>query len=504
MNGPAGSGELPESILNLYPGNPRFLWITGRLHVRLEQRNAAARTVSEARRSGDRRKEAEGLLTLSDGWRDLIDGWRERDVDAPDAVNFAREAAVIFRELHDNAGEARAYCALGEAWQEAGFNDELKEAGRDQEVGCYDQALADWQAAERLAGAAGNGETQARALEGIGKVLTHLGRNAEAVEKLRRSGELFRAAGDARGSGTAKSTLGLALLRLKRYDEAADACREAIALCRSARELDSMRTAQVNLSYALLRAGRYQELIAASGDALAACEEINYEDGVTSMLANLAFACLKEKQYDESVRRHKQLLERLPRQDHTQRAKANDNIGFALVAIEDVVAGAKFYQEAADEYAAVRDYRNAGIACLDAGEALVNANRSDESIVATGRAADLLAKSGDGENEARARVRLGQAYSLLERWDEGAKAFRDAASVSERCGDRAGRAFATTLLGGTLVDSGHPERALPYLEWAIEEGKRIENATVQRLASRFLGIAQVKLARRKGMGGSAR
>jgi tetratricopeptide (TPR) repeat protein len=334
-------------------------------------------------------------------------------------------------------------------------------------------------------------------------VLTHLGRNAEAVERLRRSVELFRDAGIARGSGTAKTALGLVLLRLKRYDEAADVCREAIALCRSARELDSMRTAQVNLSYALLRAGRYQELIAASGDALATCEEINYEDGVTSMLANLAFACLKEKQYDESVRRHKQLLERLPRQDHTQRAKANDHIGFALVAIEDVVAGAKFYQEAADEYAAVRDYRNAGIACLDAGEVLVNANRSEESIVATGRAADLLAKSGDGENEARARVRLGQAYSLLERWDEGAKAFRDAASVSERCGDRAGRAFATTLLGGTLVDSGHPERALPYLEWAIEEGKRIENATVQRLASRFLGIAQVKLARGKGMGGSA-
>jgi tetratricopeptide (TPR) repeat protein len=192
-------------------------------------------------------------------------------------------------------------------------------------------------------------------------------------------------------------------------------------------------------------------------------------------------------------------------------------MGIALVAIKDVAAGVKSYQRAANEYAAARDYRNAGIACLDAGEALVNggiayldagealmgAELCEKSIVASGRAADVLAKSGDGKNEARARVRLGQAYSLLERWDEGAKAFQDAASVSERCGDHAGRAFATTLLGGNLVDSGHPERALPYLEWAIEEGKRIEHVTVQRLASRFLGIAQVKLARRKGKGGSA-
>ena len=374
MSGPAGSGELPESILNLYPGNPRFSWITGRLHVQLEKQNAAGRTVSEARRSGDRRMEAEGLLTLSHGWLDLIDGWRERGMDAPDAASFAREAAAIFHELHDAAGEARAYCALGKAWQEAGFNDELKEARLDEEVGCYNQALADWEAAERLAGAAGEGEIQAQALEGTGSVLTHLGRDAEAVEKLRRSVELFGDAGDARGRGTANSALGLAQLRLKRYDEAANACREAITLCRSTGELDGRRAAQVNLSHALLEAGRYQESLAASGDALAMCEEISYAPGVSSMLANLGFACLKAEQYQESVKWHEQLLEHIPRQDHTRRAQVSSYIGDALIAMEDAVAGAESYYQAANEYAATGDLRNAGLACLNAtGEALVNA-----------------------------------------------------------------------------------------------------------------------------------
>jgi tetratricopeptide (TPR) repeat protein len=278
-----------------------------------------------------------------------------------------------------------------------------------------------------------------------------------------------------------------------------------------------MRTAQVNLSDALLGADRYQESIAASRDALATCKEINYADGVTSMLSNLGFACLKEEQYEASIQWHEQLLGLLPTQDHIMRAQVSSNMGIALVAVKDEVAGVKSYQRAANEYAAACDYRNArnsGIACLDAGEALVNeaiacldageaqvgAKLCEKSIEASRRAADVLAKSGDGENEARARVRLGQAYGLLERWDEGAKAFRDAASVSERCGDRAGRAFATTMLGGTLVDSGHAEAALPHLRWAIEEGRQIENATVQRLASRFLQIAQIKMARRQGRG----
>ena len=47
-----------------------------------------------------------------------------------------------------------------------------------------------------------------------------------------------------------------------------------------------------------------------------------------------------------------------------------------------------------------------------------------------------------------------------------------------------------------------PRTRLPYLRQAIEEGKQIEDAAIQRLASRFLAIAQVKLARMKGIGDS--
>jgi len=468
---PDRSGRPPESIFDLYPGNTQFVSVWGGIQLQIEKLNAARRAVDEARRSGDRRAEAEGLLRLSEMRR-------ERGMDVPEAMRLARQAAAIFGELHDGAGEARAYHALGEACRDAKLTDD---------------ALAAHQTAARLAEHAGTARTQAQALESIGSLLTAMGRQSEGVTTLRRSVELFRDIGDAHGEGRAMSTLGLALLGQGRYDEAAAACRAAIALCRSAGELFGRGSAQINLSIALLRAGRYQESIAASREALTMCRELNYQEGVTTALLNLGFACLKEGRYRESTQWYEQALERIPEPDHAHRGHAKAYLGRALVNLGDVDAGVASAMEAADEYAAVRDYGNAGLACWQAGEVLLNAKRYQESVAANRRAADLLAAAGDEGKQARALLQLGLGFSFLGRWDEGNQAYERAYAVSRQRGDRNIAALARALLGGNLVDSGHPEQALPHLRWALEEGQRIGDARVQETATHNLQVAQAKL-----------
>ena len=476
---PARSGQPLKSIFDLYPGNTQFVSIWGGIQLQIEKLNAARRAVEEARRSGDRHAEAEGLLQLSEMRR-------QRGMDVAEAMRLARQAAAIFGEFHDGAGEARAYYALGQACRDAKL---------------IDEALAAHRTAARLAEHAGTTQVQAQVLEGIGSLLTAMGRQFEGVTTLRRSVELFRDVGDAHGGGRAMSALGLALLDHGRYDEAAAACRSAIALCRSAGELFGRGSAQINLSIALLRAARYQESIAASREALAMCRELNYQKGAITALLNLGFACLKEGRYRESMQWYEQGLERIPEQDHAQRGHVKGNLGKALVKLGNVDAGVESAMEAADEHAAVRDYGNAGLAHWQAGEVLLNAKRYQESIAANIRAVDLLAAAGDREKEARALLHLGLGFSLLRRWDEGNQAYERAYALSKQRGDRKVAALARAVLGGNLVDSGSPAQALPHLRWALEEGQRIGDAHVQQTATHNLEVAHAKLAQRKGMGG---
>lgn len=144
------------------------------------------------------------------------------------------------------------------------------------------------------------------------------------------------------------------------------------------------------------------------------------------------------------------------------------------------------------------NYRNVGLESLDAGEALLHAQRYEESIEALACAADLLAASDDRENEARALMHLGLAHSLLGQWDDGNQAYQRAYEISRQSGDHGAAALARIVLGGNLVDSGHPQQALPHLCWGLEEARRIGEVELQQTATHHLEVAQRKLTQRRG------
>ena len=441
---PGRSGQPPEGIFDLYRGNTQFGSLVGGVMLQVETLNAAQRTVDEARRSGDRRAEAEGLLRQSEMLR-------ERGMDVPEAIRLADQAAAIFRELHD-VGEARAYYALGRARQDAKLPED---------------ALTAYQTAAQLADHAGAAQVQAQALERVGSLLTAMGQQARGVESLERSVRLFHQAGDAHGEGRAKSGLGIVLLDRGRYDEATTEFRAAIDLCRSAGELFGRAAAQINLPVALLKAGRYSESITASLETLDMCTDINYQEGATGALANLGFAYLMEGNYPESQQRYDQLLKRVSE----QRAQDKGHLSSGQVKLVG----------------------NSGIDCWQAAEAWLKAKRYKESIEAYSRAANLFAASGDGEKEATALIKLGLGFSLLGRWEKSNQAYDRAYEVSIQRGKPNLAALATAVLGGNLVDSGHPEKALPYLNWALKEGQRLGDALVQGTATHNLEVARRKM-----------
>jgi tetratricopeptide (TPR) repeat protein len=441
---PSQRRQPPESIFDLYRGNTQLASLVGGVMLQVETLNAARRAVGEARRSGDRRAEAEGLLRQSEMLR-------ERGMDVPEAMRLADQAAAVFHELHD-VGEARAYYALGRAREDAKLPED---------------ALTAYQITAQLAQHAGSTQVQAQALERIGSLLTTMGQLAKGIESLEHSVRLSHQAGDAHGEGRAKSGLGIVLLRRGRYDEAATEFRAAIDVCRSAGELSGRASAQINLPIALLKAGRYPESIAASLEALDVCRDINYQEGTTEALANLGFAYLMEGHYPASRQRYDQLLKRVSEQRAQRKGHLSDEL--------------------------VKLVGNSGIDCWQAAEAWLKEKRYKESVEAYSRAADLFAASGDGEKEATALLKLGLGFSLLGRWENSNEAYDRAYEVSIQRGKSNLAALARAVLGGNLVDSGHPEKALPYLNWALKEGQRLGDALVQGTATHNLEVARRKM-----------
>lgn len=439
------SGHLPKSIYDLFRGNPQLASIVGGVTLQVETLNAAERTVSDARRSGDRRAEAEGLMRQSEMLR-------ERGMDVPKAMLLADQAATIFHELSD-VREASAYYALGRACQDA-------ELTKD--------ALSAYQTAAQVAEHVGATQVQAKALREAAWLLKVTGQPDRGFEDLVRSVELFQQIGDTHGEGRAKSSLGAMLLDRGQHDEAATEFRAAIDLCRSAGEFYGRVAAQLKLPVALLKAGHYSEAVTAGLGALDICTDINHREGETEALANLGFAYLMEGDYPKSQQRYTQLLNYASE----QRTQGKGHLDGRLV----------------------KQIEDSGIDCCGAAETWLREESYEKSIKSYSQAADLFAASGNGENEAKALFKLGFGLRMLGNWEESNEILNRAYEVGMQHGETRLAALAWVALGGNLIDFGYPEKALPYLNWALKEGRRIKDIAVQEGATHHLEVARRKMA----------
>lgn len=371
---PRRPGSPPESITDLYAGNPIYVRHSAEIDLQVEELNAARRAVDEAQRSGDRRAEADGLLRRSVALR-------KHRMDIPEARQLALKAAAIFAGLHDTGGEARAYYALGQAHEDEKLTGE---------------ARTDYETAERLAKSARATQVQAQALERIGSLLTMMGQQSKAIVSLRRSIELFQLIDDARGEGRVMSTLGITLLDLGQYDDAVTACRDAIALCYSAGEIYGRLSAQMNLSTALCRAGRYQESIAESEEALAMCRDFHYPEGEINALLELGFACLNEARYEESVRWYEQAVALLTAPGNGKReALAQFRLGLALSCLGRWHEGNQAYERAREVFNQEGDRNTAALTLALLGGNLVDSGHPERGIPRLHQALEEADQIGD-------------------------------------------------------------------------------------------------------------
>jgi tetratricopeptide (TPR) repeat protein len=220
--------------------------------------------LDSARALGDRPGEAWMLSNLG-----MAYGLQHRD----DVIDCFEQAEIIFHELGDRAGEARAATNMATAWTHLGRFSEALDAGR--------RALA-------MDQEAGNRYGEGIAFGNLGWAYRGLGSYEEAVACHEQALAIFRELGDQDYESDSLSELADVYLSMDRVDDAMDRLRESLAIRRDITDRHGQATTLRLLGLALRRAGRLEEAQGSMVEAQRIFEELGDYEQVAEIHSNLA------------------------------------------------------------------------------------------------------------------------------------------------------------------------------------------------------------------------
>jgi tetratricopeptide (TPR) repeat protein len=433
-------------------------------------------------RAADARREADAL---NDTGVSLMTSGRFQE-----ARTACEQAAEIFRRIGDVHDEAVALSNAGMAlYDMAAFEEAVRVHARAiglivrswdlgsqakirfrlgialAKVGRLAEALTEQDLAADAFHEAAQADNEALALAEKADMLLLLGRFRDAIPAFEASLRLtgdgnLPLAGALPAKGLVEHHLGAALYSADRYRDAIAAQERAVALFREAGDRAGEANAQDSLGQALGGAGRIDEAITAYRAAAVIFREAQDPRGEGTAMSNLGAALAAARQFDDAIAAHEQAIALLRR------------------AGEELVAGA---------------------ALTDLGVALRGARRFDEAISAHESAAAIARKAGHRDLEATAahdledtraardgtaqddpRDRLDPAHlagdALNDRglslqrsgsFEEAETAFREAAAIFERLGDRRDESAALCNVGICLRKRGLHSQAIDVLDQAL-------------------------------------
>ncbi|TDU76742.1 tetratricopeptide repeat protein [Streptomyces sp. KS 21] len=306
---------------------------------------------------------------------------------APDAVVVAHHVLEVGRESGDRTDVGAALYNLGmahlDAWQMAEASALLGEA------------LVLFREVPEPLG-------EARSLNLLGSLYTRERRWEEAREAHEQALEIFRAQGIRHAEATALVNLAHVLKQSGRVDEAVEACEQAHRLLKETGDDHRAATAQGVLGDVLWEAGRREESLAVREEALAALRELGHRAAVAWLLNGIG-------------------------------ASLTD--GAAGPGDERLDAAQARYEEALALFVEVGNRHGEGAVLGNLGRLHRLAGRLEEALESQRQGCDLLAATGDRDNEAVAVQ--GMALTLLElnRPAEAAGAFERAAALHGAVGN---------------------------------------------------------------------
>jgi DNA-binding SARP family transcriptional activator/tetratricopeptide (TPR) repeat protein len=224
-----------------------------------------------------------------------------------DAASHLQRALTIYRDIGDQAGQARALTGLGDIGPRP-------KDGPDP-VSCYRRAAAIYRRTGDLAG-------QVTALTGLACGLTAQGLHQEAARQFHRALQLSHDFGQPEHRLHALCHLSLFEIQLGRYQQADAHLREYLALCRGTGNRNGEALALADLAWIDLEQDRLSRARQGNLRALAQCDEVGDHRIRIFVLANLGVTETRLGRHEEAAGHQRQALE-LAQASHNRECEAD-------------------------------------------------------------------------------------------------------------------------------------------------------------------------------------
>jgi tetratricopeptide (TPR) repeat protein len=273
-------------------------------------------------------------------------------------------------------------------------------------------------------------------------------RYRDAIAAQERAVALFQDAGDRAGEATARDGLGQALAGAGRIDEGIAAYRAAAALFREAQDPRGEGMATNNLGAALAAARRFDAAIASQEQAIALLGTAGEELLVGAALTDLGVTLRGARRFDEAIAAHEAAAAIARQAGHRE--------------LEAGIAHDLADTRAARDETTGDDPRDrldpahlAGDALNDHGLALQGSGRSEVAENAFREAAAIFQRLGDRRDEGAALCNVGLCLRERDLRDQAIVAFDQALALAgDEAGDRDLAGRIARELGGVLTDRG--------------------------------------------------
>ena len=255
---------------------------------------------------------------------------------------------------------------------------------------------------------------RARTLLNLGVTHWRLGRNHDAIERLRQALALYRQVGDGAGECDALSNLGVVHERLGRYQEALEHDRRALEGYRRVGDRHGEGFAVSNLGIVCSKLGRYQEALQHLRSGLEAFRAVGDRINEGRMLGNLADACWRHGLDSEAAGYAADALTVAEEVgNRTGQAAAVGILGDLHQRRGDYPRALEYHRRALGIYRSVGN-RDGQVEALNGiGESLRHTGRPDLAADHHARALAQAADLGDRREQARAHDGLAHARQDL-------------------------------------------------------------------------------------------
>ncbi|CAH3149233.1 unnamed protein product [Porites lobata] len=401
-------------------------------------------------------------------------------------IEYHKQQLNFAKKVGDRAGQGRAYCNLGNAYQS---------------LGQFQQAIEYHKQHLSIAIEVGDRAGQGGAYGNLGNAYQSLGQFRQAMEYHKQCLSIAIEVGDRAGQGGAYGNLGNAYKSLGQFQQAIEYHKQYQSIAIEGGDRAGQGRAYGNLGNAYKSLGQFQQAIEYHKQHLSIAIEVGDRAGQgRRAYGNLGNAYDSLGQFQQAIEYHKQDLSiAIEVGDRAGQGRAYCNLGNAYQSLGQFQQAIEYHKqdlsiaiEVGDRAGQGRAYGNLGNAYKSLGQfqQAIEYHKQDLSI-AIEKCLSITIEVGDRNGEGRAYSGLGSVCKSLGDFQGAIEHYKQSLSIAKEVGNRSREGYTYAYLGSAYLSLEQFQQAIEYHKQQLKIAKEVADMFLEGCAYQYLGMAHM-------------